>query len=186
MLGISSDIRLGEFHLESPDIIPTFSGESGDGHAWCRVKSTTPVDLSMTFKLYAAGAGPQLYAPVFGTGLNGDYFLSYHRFNEPAPKAPTHRHHIIFREHELIQHTPDALTQNPYLFLHPPDPADTQNWDALYGPEIYARISAHCFAVATSRAKPIRRSLSSRDAAKWISTQYPNATNDVLTAIKNA
>jgi len=101
MLGISADIRLGEFHLYSPDVIPTFSGESGDGHAWCRVKSTIPVDLSMTFKLYAAGAGPQLYAPVFGTGRNGDYVVSYHRFGEPEPDQPLNPHHIVFREHDL-------------------------------------------------------------------------------------
>jgi hypothetical protein len=179
MLGISADIRLGEFHLNSPDVLPTFSGESGDGHAWCRVKSTVPVDLSMTFKLYAAGAGPQLYAPVFGAGRNGDYIVSYHRFDESAPESPPHPHHIVFREHEVIDHAAEALSQNPYLLLYAPDPTDDLNWDGLYGPEIYARISFHCFAVATRRTRPLSGRISAIEAPKWIAKQYPTALADI-------
>ena len=184
LLGISADIRLGEFHLTSPDVPLTFSGESGDGHAWCRVKATVPVDLSMTFKLYAAGgAGPQLYAPVFGTGRNGDYVVSYHRFDEATPPSPAHPHHIVFREHELINHSAEALSQNPYLLVHAPDPTNDLNWDALYGPEIYGQISFHCFSVATRRAKSLCGRISAIEAPKWIASQYPAALADILSML---
>src|SRR6266481_3055189 len=78
---------------------------------------------------------------------------------------------LYFASTILPRHSADAMTQNPYLFLYSPDPTDAQNWDALYGPEIYARISFHCFAVATRRANPIRRSMTSSEAARWVSIQ---------------
>jgi hypothetical protein len=186
MLGVPVDIRLGEFHLYSPLVVPTSSGEAGDGHAWCRVKSTIPVDLSMTFELYAAGAGPQLDDPVFGTGRNGDYVIQYHLVDQPEPGAPTHPNYIVFREPKVFSYTASSLTRNPYLFLHAPDRTSQTNWDVLYGPEIYARISYHCFSLATRRGKRIPGGMTAREAPKWICSQYPSALDDVLVILKDS
>jgi hypothetical protein len=183
MLGISADIRLGEFHLYSPLVVPTFSGEAGDGHAWCRVKSTIPVDLSMTFEHYAAGDGPQLDGPVLGTGRNGAYIIQYHVVDEPEPEPPAHPNRIVFREHARLSYTASSLTRDPYLLLHAADPTSPTNWDALYGPEIYARISYHCFRLATLRANPIPTGMTAREAPKWITSQYPTALDDVLSQL---
>ena len=179
LLGLSADVRLGEFDLKSPDVVETQSGTAGDGHAWCRVKSTLPVDLSMTFRFFAAGAGPQLYAPVFGLGRNGDYMLSYRLRDEAAPVEAADVHHITYTEHQILAFTPEELTNQPYLLIHSPDPNDHQNWDALFGQDLYAGITWHCFLLATGGGKSIPSKLSAGKAAKWIVSTYPNAVRDI-------
>jgi hypothetical protein len=140
----------------------------------------------MTFELYAAGAGPQLDGRVFGSGRNGDYVIQYHLVDQPEPDVPTHPNYILFREHSLLGHSASSLTQNPYLFLHEPDRTSPTNWDALYGSEIYAQISYHCFCVATRQAKPIPAGMAPVDAPKWISNQYPSAVDDILSLLDNS
>jgi hypothetical protein len=182
MLGVDADVRLGEFHLRC-SIGRADSGESGDGHAWCRVKSTLPVDLSMTLELYWGTAGPQLYRSVFGTGHNGDYAIGYHRFDEPEP-VTSHPNYIVFREHSRVDHSADSLIRNPYSFLNAPDTTNPKSWEVLYGFEIYARITMHCFTVLTARGKSIPKTLSQGDAARWVNRRYPNAVDAVLAELR--
>ena len=184
LFGVSGDLCFGEFMVDSAFLPRITSGGAGDCHAWCRVKDVIPVDLSMTFAHY--GIKPQLDGPVFGAGKNGDYAIVYRRAEEPLGQRPQVPHCIIFREHKTVDHAPDALTQNPYLFIYPPAHSNQTNWDAMFGPEIYARITAHCFAVATRKANPLSRAMNSQGAIRWISNNYPSATNEIISKLTNA
>jgi hypothetical protein len=164
-LNIDSDILLGDFEVHAAGLNSVTSGSEGVGHAWCRVKSTVPVDLSMTFFHFAGdGLGPQLDKPVIGSGRNGDFVVRYERQNKTpiggaittAPAA------VIFRESSTVRCTSQELLADPFQFLLPPR-AGGQSWSELFGDEIYAKVTAHCVEVAKGRVRPLRRSHDRRD-----------------------
>jgi hypothetical protein len=70
-LRISCKIVRGQFLVKVPGLPALCSWKSGADHDWCRVKDHTPVDLSMTFKLF--GGGPQLPGPITKPGRIGPY-----------------------------------------------------------------------------------------------------------------
>jgi hypothetical protein len=53
------------------------------------------------------------------------------------------------------------------------------NWDARYGPEIYARITLHCFRCATGDADTTWPRLSPSEAPAWITSEYPDAIDEL-------
>ena len=180
-LGIDSEIFLGDFEVHAAGLTSVCSGNDGVGHAWCRVKSTVPVDLSMTFFHFAGGGlGPQLCKPVMGVGRNGDFWVLYQRKNEQGiegqmTNAPAI---VIFQESAPVPYTHHELLADPFKFLLPPRPGG-QSWSELFGDDIYAKVTAHCIEVANRRVKPLSRKHDSRSAIRWIAANYSNAA-DVL------
>jgi len=176
LFGARCDVRHGDFLICAPPYILITSIDSGAGHSWCSVNGVIPFDLSMTFRFYAPG--PQLLGPIAGPGRNGPYTIVYSNDDEAA-RACEQPGVIHYVEREVQQASLLDLVSNPYGVIHAPIVDDPQSWHRIYGPEIYAKISLHCYRIATRAAKPLHRNLNPVDAARWISEQYPNAMHDL-------
>jgi hypothetical protein len=175
LFGVDSDIRRGDFIVSVSGFPQIHSLDITDDHMWCRVGSMLPVDLSLTLR-YFDGL-PQLQMPITKAGTNGSYRVDY-TTKEVDPERCRDKS-IVLIEREVVAVSPMELLRDPYRLLHPPNPADSMNWDARYGPEIYARITLHCLRVATGHAKTTRNRLSAADAPKWITDTYPNALDEL-------
>lgn len=176
LFGATCDVRHGDFLVcATPHILIT-SLDSGAGHTWCSVNGVTPLDLSMTFRFYAPG--PRLRAPVAGTGRNGPYTIAY-ADNDKAARACEHPGMVHYVEREVDQLSLLALVSDPYALIHARIVDDPQSWHRIYGPEIYAKISLHCYRIATRETKPLHRSYNPIEAARWISEHYPDASQDL-------
>src|SRR5690606_25413461 len=116
------------------------------------------------------------------TGTNGPYRVDYTTMEVDPESRPDKS--IVLIEREVVAVSPMDLLRDPYRLLHSPNPADSMNWDARYGPEIYARITLHCLRVATGDAKTTRNRLSSADSPKWITETYPNALNELAAILQ--
>lgn len=170
VLGFRCQICLGEFVVHSPDVPLTSSGGNGDAHVWCQVNDISPVDLSMTFKLY--GPGPQLDAPVMGTGRNGDYLVTLRNIADKKTRRPKHPHVIVFFEFSRRSVDVGEIFSNPYSFLFAPREGDESSWDVLFGPTIYEKISLHCLRITQGRTAPLRSRMDPYAAIRWISENY--------------
>jgi hypothetical protein len=176
LFGATCDVRHGDFLVCAPPHILVTSIDSGAGHTWCSVNGVTPVDLSITFRFF--GPGPQLLAPVSGRGRNGPYTIVYSD-NDEAARACQQPGTLHYVEREVHQLSLRDLVSDPYGLIYAPIVDDAQSWHRIYGPQIYAKISLHCYRIATRQVKPLHRSLNPIEAARWISEHYPNASNDL-------
>jgi len=181
-LGIQCEVCLGEFVVHSPAVPLTSSGGLGDAHAWCRLNRACPVDLSMTFWHY--GNGPQLKAPVFGIGVNGEYLITYRNSADEKTKRPQHPHVIVFHEFTRRKFKTTALLADPYELLIRPRENDDLSWHVLFGPSIYGKISLHCLRIAQRRTTSINRNMNAKEAVRWICQNYKE--EDVISAFKSA
>jgi hypothetical protein len=175
LLGVDADLRLGDFHATfAPNSGISSVGDDAD-HAWGRVGTMLPVDLSMTFRHFHGA--PQLRMPICKTGTNGDYQIHYttnalRSLNSPARS-------VFLIEREIVTPNVSDLISNPYLFIHPPDPTNPHSWHNIYGPGIYAAVSLHCFRAATGHSKMTRNRLSQSGSSQWIHESYPNAQDEL-------
>jgi hypothetical protein len=177
LFGASAEICSGDFAVLSRFVPPLTSMGRDDDHAWCSISGVAPVDLSMTFKHY--GTAPQLRSPIVGEGANGDWNVEYAYDESPLDENVQNRNEIIFIEKKVRDETEAALLSDPYLLLRPPKTDDAAGWHTLYGPEIYAKISLHCFGCATG-AKSVRHRLTGEKAVAWIAENYPQAQAEIL------
>jgi hypothetical protein len=175
LLGLDADIRRGDYLIRPKDQPTILSiGDEGD-HAWCRIGNSLPVDLSMTFRYF--GDGPQLGMPVCKLGANGAFDLRYTKSDAAALAAPEGV--VYFVEREIITISAWDLVVDPYLFIYDPVLEDVHSWHNVFGPDIYAAISLHCFRVATGHAKTTRNRLSPFDSPRWIHETYPNPREEL-------
>lgn len=181
LLGVTADIRFGDFSVIVPPGNIT-SGHEGNGHVWCGLDGVLPVDLSMTFAKTNLGHFPQLTAPVWGLGQNGHFLLSYRRRSESIPPQSSPCQ-VVFTEHKIVEFSARDLTHDPYLLLHTPDPTEPKNWDALFGRDIYAKITWHCFLLATNKVAPLRQRLTAPQLVRRISTNYSTAKAAILSRL---
>jgi hypothetical protein len=169
--GVAVDLRSGDFAVLSRSVPPLTSLDTPNRHAWCSVAGTVPVDLSMTFALF--GRGPQLKAPIIGEGANGDWQVRYARDEAVLDEKIQNENEIIFIERQVHAETEEDLLNDPYRFLPPPRIGDNASWHALYGPDIYAKISLHCFQCTTDAQRSVRTRFAPAQAVAWIAANYP-------------
>lgn len=171
LLGSTADLRSGDFAVLSRLIPPVTSIGTENGHGWCNVGGLVPFDASMTFQFY--GRAPQLRTPICGEGSNGDWEVRYARDEALLDEKVQSGNEILFIERRIHDDTEASLLENPFLFLPSPGPADRTSLSALFGPDIYAKISLHCFQCASDDAKSLRHRLARPQAIVWIAENYP-------------
>jgi hypothetical protein len=172
LFGAEADLCSGDFAVLSQYMPPLTSMGRNEEHGWCIVTGVAPVDLSMTFRLL--GNVPQLRSPIVGEGRNGDWNVKYAEDESVLDEGVQTGNEILFIE-KTIHEDGDALLANPHLYLSPPAADDTTSWHALHGPGIYARITAHCFGVATGETKSLRQRFSPKEAVAWIAENYADS-----------
>jgi len=182
MFGANADIRTGDFAFTSPYVRSVTSLGSDMGHAWCAVSGIVPVDLSLTFRHF--GVRPQLSGPIIGTGKNGDWHVTYGCESSHIGSYREESNDIMLIERQIESHTAEELLQNPYRFLYPPQDNDGGSWNVLFGQDIYAKVTLHCFLAASGRAKKVRFRFNSREAVRWICNNYPDAVGDIRNKLK--
>ena len=178
LFGADADIRTGDFAILSPDVPSVTSIGAGADHSWCCVSGAVPVDLSMTFAHF--GRGPQLRSCVIGEGKNGDWLIKYAEDESAIGDHRDGMNEVFLIERKIESHTASDLLRNPYDFIHSPQEEDQSCWHVLYGSEIYAKITLHCFSVARRDAKALRSRFSASEAIKWISANYDGATDKII------
>jgi hypothetical protein len=181
MFGAEAFLVSGDFAISSPAIAVHSIG-SGDGHSWCSINGIIPVDLSITFK-YFKGVS-QLNSPIAGSGKNGEWKIRYSKDDSIVDSFSDHTNEIALIERKIEKHNENDILQNPYCFIHPPAETGPPSWHTLYGQDIYARITLHCFSLATGHNKSIRHKFTSTGAVKYISDNYHEAVNIIRKTIK--
>jgi len=181
LLKIQSDIRLGEYAIHTPLIgSVVYLDLQGEGHAWNSIKRNLPVDTSMTFLHFAFGQGPQLGNTIANTGKNGAFEIVYTKDYETAKAYDGLYNTVFFVENSVLDRASDELLIDPFLFIHPPNINDPLNWTSLFGSDIYAKITLHCYNIAQRRVKSLQKSKTNNEAIEWIANSYPDATNILL------
>lgn len=178
LFGASADIRSGDFAVLSRFLPPITSLEQNAKHAWCSVGGVVPVDLSLSFALF--GNAPQLRTAITGEGLNGDWQVGYAEDESVLDESFESGNEIIFIEKTVQADSEEALLKDPYLFLPAPRADDPAGWHVVYGPDIYAKISLHCFRCAAGGGKSVRNRLSAPLAVKWIAENYAGPDAQIL------
>jgi hypothetical protein len=182
LLGVAADLRSGDFAVLSREMPPLTSMGTNSPHAWCSVNAVAPVDFSLTFHFF--GRGPALRGPVCGDGANGDWQVRYAKdealLDEKVQSGPE----ILFIERRVHDDAPEALLENPYLFLPPPQPGDHASAHAVFGPDIYAKVSLHCFRCATDEKQTVRDRFARPQAMAWIAENYPAPEAQIRNALK--
>jgi hypothetical protein len=182
LFGADADIRTGDFTILSPHVPTTSSIGSGADHSWCSVSGVAPIDLSMTFAQF--GGGPQLRSAIIGEGKNGDWVIKYAEHESAIYHHQQSSTEVFLVERKVEPYKAEDLLQNPYCFIFPPRNGDESSWHVLYGQQIYAKITLHCFSVASGAAKPVRLRFSSVEAVRWISTNYADAAEQIRNNIE--
>jgi hypothetical protein len=171
LLGATAELRSGDFAVLSRAVPPLTTLETGIAHGWCAIDNVMPVDLGMNFALFPRA--PQLRMPVVGEGANGGWQIRYTRDESLLDEKIQNDHEIIFIERKIHEETPEALLNDPFLFLAPPQIGERERWHALYGPDFYAKVSLHCFRCVSDEALSVRKRFTRAQAAGWIATNYP-------------
>jgi hypothetical protein len=182
MFGGTAELCVGDFAVLSRFLPPLTTMEREMDHAWCTVNGVAPVDLSMTFALFANA--PQLRNAVVGEGRNGDWEIQYAEDDSAIDDSFSNRNEILFVENEIVELPDLELLRNPLVFLSKSASSSPQSWQSRLDPEIYAKITLHCFNVAHGRAANVRHRLSRDDAVAWIATNYTEAEGEILTILR--
>lgn len=183
LAGAAAELRTGDFAVLSQAMPPLTSIDSGAEHAWCSVEDVVPVDLSLTFVFL--GRVPQLKAPIAGAGPNGEWEVRYAKDDSLLDENVQKGNEILYIERKFHLHTEAALLENPYVFLDPPRIGDTQSWHALYGPDIYAKISLHCHRCSVDPAVSVCNRFPRAQAMAWIAENYPAPETQIITQLKS-
>ena len=171
MFGAPADLRSGDFAVLSRFMPPLTTLDREPKHAWCSVGGVVPVDLSMNFASF--GDVPQLRSAVTGEGANGDWHVRYAEDESILDEGLENGNEILFIERQVHTDSEEALLENPLLFLPPAPPAARDNWVALHGPDIHAKISLHCHRCAAGGGRSIRSRPTREEAVAWIAENYP-------------
>ena len=182
LLGVAAELRTGDFAVLSRDMPPVTTLDTGLEHAWCSVEGIAPVDLSMTFAYF--GRVPQLKHPIVGEGANGDWQVRYAKDDSLLDEKVEQGNEILFIERKTHAYSEKALLDNPYLFLPPPQIGDTQSWHAFFGPDIYAKISLHCFRCVADPGRSVQNKMTRPQAVGWIAQNYPAPEAQITEALK--
>src|SRR5262249_42651764 len=134
--------------------------------------------LGMTFRFFAQG--PQLKLPIAGAGQNGAWAIKYATDEAVLDEKLENENEILFFEKKIHSDSAQSLLDNPFLILPSPEPGDQSGWHALFGPDIYAKISLHCFRCASGRAESVRHRFAAPYAVAWIAKNYPAPEAQIL------
>ena len=184
MFGATADVRTGDFAVLSPYMPPITSIDRPVDHTWCTVNGVAPVDLALNLGFF--GQVPQLRSAITGEGRNGDWEIQYTEDDSILDEGFGHTNEIIFIERQVHGDTELALLQNPSLLLPPPKAGEQDALAGKYGPDIYAKITLHCYACTTRSAKPVRQRLDREKALEWIAAQYTDPVPQILKVLAAA
>jgi hypothetical protein len=178
MFGATADIRTGDFAVLSPYLPPLTSIDRKIDHTWCGVNGVAPVDLALNVIYF--GQAPQLRTAIVGEGRNGDWDVQYTDDEAVLDENFGHTNEVIFIERKIHSDPERALLNDPYLLIPPAKSDDAGSWSAIYGVNIYAKITVHCYACATRAAKSIRQRFKREEAIAWIAEQYVEPETVIL------
>jgi hypothetical protein len=180
--GAAADLRTGDVAVLSRELPPLTTLGRESKHAWAGIENIAPVDLSLTFAFF--GRAPALRSAIGGTGVNGAFEIRYAQDESVLDEKVQKGHEILYIEREVHSHPEQALLTNPYLFLDPPALTDPVRWHVLYGPDIYAKISLHCFRCSVDDSVNVRTRLRRPEAMAWIAQNYPAPETQILQLLK--
>jgi hypothetical protein len=169
LLGAKADLRSGDFAVLSRAVPALTTLDTGIMHGWGVVDDVRPVDLGMNFTLFPHA--PQLRMPVVGEGTNGGWQVRYTRDESVLDEKIQHEHEIIFIERKVHDDSPEALLEDPFRFLAPPQINDPR-WHVGFGPDFYAKVSLHCFRCVKDETVSVRKRFTRAQAAGWIAANY--------------
>lgn len=184
MFGAAADVRSGDFAVLSPYMPPLTSIDRQLEHTWCTVNEIAPVDLALNLSFF--GQVPQLRTAITGEGRNGDWEVQYTEDDSILDEGFGHTNEIIFIERRVHADTETALLQNPSLLLPPAKEGERDSLMAKYGPDIYAKITLHCYTCTARSAKPVRQRLDREKALAWIAGQYADPEPQILKVLAAA
>jgi hypothetical protein len=177
MFGSPAELCTGDFAVLSRFMPPITTLERETKHAWCVVGDLAPVDLSMTFAHF--GRVPQLHSAITGEGPNGDWQVRYAQDESILDEGVENGNELLFIERQVCAETPEALLEDPSLFLPPAPVAARDNWAARHGPEIHAKIALHLHRHAAGGARSVRSRSTREEAVAWIAESYPTPHEEV-------
>lgn len=182
MFGSRASLCTGDFAVLSRLLPPLTTLERETKHAWCTVGEIAPVDLSMTFATFENA--PQLRTAVTGEGVNGDWQIHYAEDESILDGNFESGNEILFIERHVITDPVETLLADPGRFLPPAPLAARDNWTALHGADIHAKIALHCYRCAAGRSRSVRNRANREEAVAWIAGNYPEASAEIDKLIK--
>ena len=184
MFGSRASLCTGDFAVLSRLMPPLTTLEREPKHAWCTIGELAPVDLSMTLAHF--GSAPQLRTAIIGEGPNGDWQVRYAEDESILDESVESGNEILFIERQVISDPAEVLLADTGRFLPAPPATACDNWAALHGPDIHAKISLHCFRYAAVGGKSIRTQPTRAEAIAWIAEHYPDPQTEILKLIKGS
>src|SRR5688572_7212452 len=154
MFGSTAELCRGDIAVLSRFLPPISTLDRAADHAWCNVGGVVPVDLSLTFELLENV--PQLRAPITGDGVNGAWQVRYAHDEALLDEGFPNDNEILFIE-RAVQIEPESLLRDPAAFLAADPVGENGTELERYGADIHAKITLHCFRLATGDAKSVRQ-----------------------------
>ena len=182
MFGSPASLCTGDFAILSQFLPPLTTLEREPKHAWCTLGELAPVDLSMTFVHF--GQVPQLHSAITGEGLNGAWEIHYSVDESILDEDRASGNEILFIERQVVSDSGEVLLAEPGRFLPAVPAAARDNWAALHGADIHAKIALHCYRCAAGGGRSVRSRPSREDAVAWIAANYPDAATEILGLIQ--
>jgi hypothetical protein len=178
LFGSPASVCTGDYAVLSRFLPALTTLEREQKHAWCTVGELAPVDLSVTFAWFADA--PQLRTAITGEGPNGDWQVRYAEDESILDENFDQGNEVLFIQRQVVADSVEVLLEDPGRFLPPTHAGAKENWAALHGPDIHAKIALHCFRHASGQGKSIRNRASREEAMVWIAGNYPDARAEIL------
>lgn len=182
MFGSPATLCTGDFALLSQFVPPLSTLDRETKHAWCTVGDIAPVDLSLTFAYF--DRVPPLHSPITGEGLNGEWTVRYAEDDSILDGNVESGNEILFIERSVVADSAETLLHDPSRFLPPVPRGSAEDWAALHGPDIHAKIALHCFRCANGDGRSIRNRATRAEAIAWIAENHPEPQAEILRRIE--
>lgn len=177
MFGSPAGLYTGDYAVLSRFLPALTTLEREAKHAWCTVGELAPIDLSITFAWFAEA--PQLRTAITGEGPNGDWEVRYAQDESILDENFQNGNEILLIERHAVAASALELLEDPGRFLPAPPPAARDNWVALHGPDIHAKIALHCHRYASGAGKSVRQKSTREEAIAWIAANYPEPLSEI-------
>lgn len=182
MFGSEAAICTGDVAILSPALPPLTTLERDTKHAWVTIGELAPVDLSITFAFFQGA--PQLRTPITGEGVDGDWQVHYALDETILDGDFAHGNEILFIEREVNALPAESLLEDPHRFIPASRAGAQDNWTAIHGPDIHAKVALHCYRCAAGGGRSIRNRATREEAMAWIAENYPDARNEIRGMIR--
>ena len=183
MFGHDSTIEVGHFAIRSGASLNFTSYGTDADHAWCRMGEFAPIDLSMNLEFRPNM--PQLTGAIMGdASSNGHY--SIHYFGQEAAfeawlDSPIQGPAIGFFPQPFADTDDATLLDNPASFFLP---SGENGWMALYGAEVFCRITMHIYKVVSGQVPPLSDRFESRIAFQHIRKNYKASRRKIANLLR--